>query len=105
MNRLDIVRFWKDEAYRQSLSEAERAALPENPAGLVEIDGACLQLAGGGTRRKEAGPSARPSDCAQNTLLCATMRPLCRVVTRTPCGPGPGTLYCTKVACTRTSPA
>ena len=34
---LNIVRAWKDEAYRHSLSEAEQAALPLHPAGLVEL--------------------------------------------------------------------
>lgn len=37
MSRIDIIRAWKDEAYRQSLSAAERAALPANPAGAVEL--------------------------------------------------------------------
>lgn len=37
MSRIDVIRAWKDEAYRQSLSEAERAALPANPAGAVEL--------------------------------------------------------------------
>jgi mersacidin/lichenicidin family type 2 lantibiotic len=29
----DIERAWKDEAYRQTLSEEQRQALPANPAG------------------------------------------------------------------------
>ncbi|HWG43868.1 MAG TPA: mersacidin/lichenicidin family type 2 lantibiotic [Gemmataceae bacterium] len=37
MSRIDIIRAWKDETYRQSLSEAQRAALPPNPAGMVEL--------------------------------------------------------------------
>ena len=32
-----IIRAWKDEEYRMSLSEAEQALLPEHPSGLVEI--------------------------------------------------------------------
>jgi mersacidin/lichenicidin family type 2 lantibiotic len=36
MSNIDIIRAWKDEEYRRSLSEEERAQLPENPAGLVE---------------------------------------------------------------------
>ena len=32
-----IIRAWKDEDYRLSLSEAERAVLPGHPAGLVEL--------------------------------------------------------------------
>lgn len=37
MSRIDVIRAWKDEAFRQSLSEAERALLPQNPAGPVEL--------------------------------------------------------------------
>lgn len=32
-----IIRAWKDEEYRMSLSEAEQALLPQHPSGLVEI--------------------------------------------------------------------
>jgi mersacidin/lichenicidin family type 2 lantibiotic len=38
MSKQNIIRAWKDEAYRRSLSEAERAALPENPVGRVDLD-------------------------------------------------------------------
>jgi len=37
MSRIDIIRAWKDEAFRLSLSEADRASLPANPAGPVEL--------------------------------------------------------------------
>ncbi len=37
MSKLDIIRAWKDESYRMSLSEAERTQLPDNPAGPAEI--------------------------------------------------------------------
>jgi mersacidin/lichenicidin family type 2 lantibiotic len=37
MATLDIIRAWKDEDYRLSLSEAERALLPAHPAGLIEL--------------------------------------------------------------------
>ena len=37
MNGEQIVRAWKDEDYRLGLSEAELSALPENPAGLLEL--------------------------------------------------------------------
>ena len=37
MSNQDIIRAWKDEDYRLSLSEAERAQLPDHPAGLVEL--------------------------------------------------------------------
>ena len=51
MLKVDIVRAWKDDAYRRSLSVEELALLPENPAGLVELDeGDLKSVAGGGTR-------------------------------------------------------
>jgi len=37
MSRFDIIRAWKNATVRQSLSAAERALLPENPAGAVEL--------------------------------------------------------------------
>jgi mersacidin/lichenicidin family type 2 lantibiotic len=38
MSKQQIIRAWKDRAYRRGLSAAERAALPENPAGRVDLD-------------------------------------------------------------------
>lgn len=32
-----IIRAWKDEDYRNRLSEDERRRLPENPAGLIDL--------------------------------------------------------------------
>jgi mersacidin/lichenicidin family type 2 lantibiotic len=37
MCKTDVVRAWKDEEYRMSLSAAEREMLPENPALLREL--------------------------------------------------------------------
>jgi mersacidin/lichenicidin family type 2 lantibiotic len=37
MNRIDVIRAWKDQAYFDSLTDAQRASLPANPAGLIEI--------------------------------------------------------------------
>ncbi len=48
MSHLDIIRAWKDEGYRLSLSDAERAQLPDNPAGLIELTDAQLGAVAGG---------------------------------------------------------
>jgi mersacidin/lichenicidin family type 2 lantibiotic len=48
MSHKNIIRAWKDEAYRLSLSEAELAALPEHPAGVVELGEAELGVIDGG---------------------------------------------------------
>jgi mersacidin/lichenicidin family type 2 lantibiotic len=37
MSRIDIIRAWKDEAFRNSLSQAQRDQLPANPAGTTEL--------------------------------------------------------------------
>jgi mersacidin/lichenicidin family type 2 lantibiotic len=42
-----IIRAWKDEQYRLSLSEADRALLREHPAGLVELSDTASDVAAG----------------------------------------------------------
>ena len=39
----NLVRAWKDETYRQSLSTQEQAVLPVNPAGAIELTDAQLE--------------------------------------------------------------
>jgi mersacidin/lichenicidin family type 2 lantibiotic len=34
---IDMIRAWKDDVYREALSERERALVPENPAGAIEL--------------------------------------------------------------------
>jgi mersacidin/lichenicidin family type 2 lantibiotic len=48
MSQVNVIRAWKDEEYRNNLTAAERAALPENPAGLLEATEAELDKAAGG---------------------------------------------------------
>ena len=50
MKAKQIVRAWKDQEYRLSLSDAERSLLPENPAGTIELSDADLAGATGGIR-------------------------------------------------------
>ena len=47
MSKIDIIRAWRDEEYRLSLSEEERAQLPESPVGVVELEDAGLGIKGG----------------------------------------------------------
>ena len=48
MSSHQIVRAWKDPGWRNALSTAERAALPANPAGSIEISDEDLgRIAGG----------------------------------------------------------
>jgi mersacidin/lichenicidin family type 2 lantibiotic len=48
MSRSNIIRAWKDEEYRRSLSATEREAMPGNPAGLPELSDAQLKQVAGG---------------------------------------------------------
>jgi mersacidin/lichenicidin family type 2 lantibiotic len=41
--KFDIIRAWKDESYRSSLSSQEQAMLPENPAGALDLSDAELE--------------------------------------------------------------
>ncbi len=56
MSQQDIIRAWKDEKFRHSLSEAQRSQLPANPAGTVELRDIALESIAGGR-----APSTR--DC------------------------------------------
>ena len=65
MSVQDVIRAWKDEEYRSSLSEAERALLPENPAGLIELTDEDLGAAAGGccTNNGCYTPNCSQSQC------------------------------------------
>lgn len=37
MSKVDIVRAWRDEEYRMSLSAEQLSILPESPAGSIDV--------------------------------------------------------------------
>jgi mersacidin/lichenicidin family type 2 lantibiotic len=43
-----IIRAWRDEDYRLSLSNEDLSGLPGNPVGIVELSGDALESAAGG---------------------------------------------------------
>lgn len=45
---IDIIRVWKDELYRRSISREERDMLPEHPVGSIEMSDEELQRIYGG---------------------------------------------------------
>jgi mersacidin/lichenicidin family type 2 lantibiotic len=47
---IDIVRAWKNPAYRDSLDREERDALPDHPAGGYELDLELLSEVSGGAK-------------------------------------------------------
>jgi mersacidin/lichenicidin family type 2 lantibiotic len=48
MSHRQVVRAWTDPKYRRSLSKEQLAALPESPAGLVELRDDQLSAVPGG---------------------------------------------------------
>jgi mersacidin/lichenicidin family type 2 lantibiotic len=50
MKTNDVIRAWKDPAYRATLTQAQRDALPAHPAGDVEVPDSELQTIAGGMR-------------------------------------------------------
>jgi mersacidin/lichenicidin family type 2 lantibiotic len=75
MKRIDIVRAWKDEEYRMSLSEAEQSQIPPCPAGIIDLSDADLDdIAGARTEHFLTigccqGLTTDPNLC---TFLCGT---------------------------------
>jgi mersacidin/lichenicidin family type 2 lantibiotic len=48
MSKANIIRAWKDEAFRLSLNAEQRALVPANPAGAIELEDAQLDQVSGG---------------------------------------------------------
>jgi mersacidin/lichenicidin family type 2 lantibiotic len=64
----DIVRAWKDDEYRESLSDEERCSLPSNPVGEIELTDADLELVYGGWKDHKRGNS---NNCHNNSDHCS----------------------------------
>ena len=89
MNGVDVVRAWKDEAYRTSLTDAQQSTLPQSPAGLVELNAPELEgcasgnsvlpalESGGSIRTYRPCPTLTPMRCTRS-YHCKTRRyPYC----------------------------
>jgi mersacidin/lichenicidin family type 2 lantibiotic len=88
MSDLNVIRAWKDAKYRRTLSAAEQARLPDNPAGPVELTDSDLRRAGG---------YGGGDGMLQTTIITCT-------ATIGPCCPnGTSIVICTTLA-TRTAP-
>ncbi|MBV7295645.1 mersacidin/lichenicidin family type 2 lantibiotic [Corynebacterium sp. TAE3-ERU12] len=48
MAEIDVVRAWKSDSYRGAQTEDKLADLPDNPAGISELNEAELMNVGGG---------------------------------------------------------
>lgn len=50
MSRSEVIRAWKDETYRESLSAELQASVPEHPAEQIELSESQLEAVAGGTK-------------------------------------------------------
>ena len=79
----EIIRAWKNEDYRNNLSEEQRSQLPNHPASWVELTDAELQVATGGiippTNPKPRTPlcPGRSSDCTSVGCPSSYTEPSC----------------------------
>ncbi len=68
--KFDIVRAWKDEAYRQTLTPEQLSTLPTNPAGEVEMSDSDLETISGGWDGPMSGPSFASGHISSTALIC-----------------------------------
>jgi mersacidin/lichenicidin family type 2 lantibiotic len=79
-----IIRAWKDESFRNGLSEEDRLSLPAHPSGLVELSNEDLGLVVGGTG---SGTGFGGCWCSTDTSIgCSCVTPTCS----SNCGGGGG---------------
>ena len=68
-----IIRAWEDPEYRDSLSAAERAGLPGNPAGAIELTDAELgQVLGGAQSGASTGCNTKTCTRGNSANPCRT---------------------------------
>ena len=72
MSNRDVIRAWKNPAYRNSLRKAERSTIPDNPAGTIEISDEDLGKVAGGEVAPLTGRCTIPC-----SLGCPTVRAGC----------------------------
>jgi mersacidin/lichenicidin family type 2 lantibiotic len=78
--KFDIVRAWKDAAYRESLSAEEQALLPASPAGEFELSDADLEVVNGasGGGQTILNSLATAASCLQSDAApCITLNGNC----------------------------
>ena len=71
MTKHDIIRAWKDPSYRDSLDAAERAQIPDHPAGPIELSDSQLDGVTGGI-----------GSAATKDLICDTVTSSLRKLTK-----------------------
>ncbi len=67
MSHENVIRAWKDEDFRNRLSQEERSQLPDHPAGKLELTDAQLGSAAGG---RKANTAAGDESCYSGIIAC-----------------------------------
>lgn len=75
MKKTDIARAWRDPEFYASLSDAERALVPANPVGLVEVDADVLGSITGGCG---SNTCSGPNDTSFGSTTLCTGCPPCQ---------------------------
>ncbi len=65
-----VVRAWKNQEYRQNLSEAEQAQLPAHPSGMIELTDADLGVVSGGLNTSRACNVTQGTICITAGVKC-----------------------------------
>jgi mersacidin/lichenicidin family type 2 lantibiotic len=65
---IDIIRAWKDAAYRNSLTAEQLASIPANPAGSIELSDTELGAVTGG--RPKSDLTSMLQTCTAGTEDC-----------------------------------
>ena len=68
--QIDVVRAWRDEEYRNSLTAEERASLPENPAGMAMVDDSALRGVNGAVALHLCGGTTFVDSCVKPGQQC-----------------------------------
>jgi len=69
MSHPDIIRAWKDEDYRASLSAEQLSLLPENPAGLIELSDEDMSSLSGGCTTCTGGTEFTVHTCNSSCTI------------------------------------
>lgn len=69
MDNVNVIRAWKDAAYFASLSDADKASVPTNPAGNIELGADMGAIAGG---RMSASSERLAASCTGSSCCTIT---------------------------------
>ncbi len=70
MPTMEIIKGWKDEEYRNTLTEVQSAGLPEHPAGVIELQASEPDAGLFGPVRVAAGTFTGPCKCTSTYHHC-----------------------------------